>query len=73
MNSSAVKFTVSLIINLSRPEIDQMKLDQLVGWLVGSLISSVMSALATEVYESPTGGSVAVGTQAPLSSLEPTL
>lgn len=32
-----------------------------------------MSALATEVYESPTGGNVAVGTQAPPSSLDPPL
>lgn len=34
MISCAVKFMVSLIVNLTRPEIDQVKVDQLAaGWL----------------------------------------
>lgn len=31
MNSSVIKLMVVLIMNLARPEIDRMKIDQLVG------------------------------------------
>lgn len=37
MNIIAVKFMVALIMNLIRLEIDQMKTDQVVGWLTDQL------------------------------------
>lgn len=66
MNSNAEKFMVALIMNLTRPETDEMKIGQLV---VDWLICWLMAALATEVYESPTDGNDVVNKQAPPFSL----